>query len=291
MCPLASANTDSVCARTSRFRLASRTDHGSTSNVRVAAHARSSSSARSETTMSAPCSRRALAWSDLFTPTTKPKPPARPASTPASASSNTAAVGRPYAERLRAGEERVRRRLAAQMLSLCHDAVDHLLEEIVDACRQEDVTAVLARGDDRSTEPGIASRAHVAHRALDTSRRRRRRMSESTSSFFRSPSPHDRLGVGWIARVTLREIDPARRRGTSARRRSAACRRRTRRSPTGSKGSNAIPVASARLRRNASNISFQAAACRRRRLREHAVEVEETRANPVRKPQRAVHAV
>jgi hypothetical protein len=48
---------------------------------------RSSSSARSSTTMSAPCSRRASAASWRFTPTTHPNEPARPASTPARASS------------------------------------------------------------------------------------------------------------------------------------------------------------------------------------------------------------
>src|ERR1035437_3052199 len=51
----------------------------------------SSSSARSLTTMSAPCSRSCSAWPTRSTPTTRAKPPARPASTSASASSNTAA--------------------------------------------------------------------------------------------------------------------------------------------------------------------------------------------------------
>src|SRR5690554_6743457 len=52
-------------------------------------HRSSSSSARSLTTMSAPPSRRASAWPTRSTPTTHPKSPARPASTPATASSNT----------------------------------------------------------------------------------------------------------------------------------------------------------------------------------------------------------
>src|SRR6266516_2771575 len=54
-------------------------------------HESSRSSDRSETTTSAPCSRRASLWPVRSTPTTKPKRPARPAATPASASSNTAA--------------------------------------------------------------------------------------------------------------------------------------------------------------------------------------------------------
>src|SRR5215204_4607904 len=55
-------------------------------------HGRSSSSLRSETTMSAPRSSSASLWPFRPTPTTKPKAPARPAATPARASSNTAAA-------------------------------------------------------------------------------------------------------------------------------------------------------------------------------------------------------
>src|SRR5690606_7736128 len=47
-------------------------------------------SARSVTTMSAPLRRNASACPTRSTPTTRPKPPARPAATPDSASSNTA---------------------------------------------------------------------------------------------------------------------------------------------------------------------------------------------------------
>src|SRR5439155_26338877 len=57
----------------------------------VGDHFCSSSSARSETTKSAPCSGRASRGPVRSTPTTKPKCPERPASTPASASSTTAA--------------------------------------------------------------------------------------------------------------------------------------------------------------------------------------------------------
>ena len=48
---------------------------------------RASSSARSSTTRSAPCSRSSAAWFARSTPTTNPNLPARPAATPASASS------------------------------------------------------------------------------------------------------------------------------------------------------------------------------------------------------------
>src|SRR5262249_35786129 len=58
---------------------------------RVLDHGRSSNSARSATTRSAPCSRSASACPTRSTPTTNPNWPARPAATPASASSKTAA--------------------------------------------------------------------------------------------------------------------------------------------------------------------------------------------------------
>src|SRR5437870_10996079 len=57
----------------------------------VAAHGCRSSSHRSWTTTSAPCRRSSSAWPAQSTPTTSPNPPARPASTPARASSYTAA--------------------------------------------------------------------------------------------------------------------------------------------------------------------------------------------------------
>src|SRR5215217_1953409 len=56
-------------------------------------HGRSKSSARSLTTTSAPLRRSASACPVRSTPMTQPNPPARPASTPACASSNTAAAG------------------------------------------------------------------------------------------------------------------------------------------------------------------------------------------------------
>src|SRR5829696_6251903 len=54
-------------------------------------HQSSSRSERSDTTTLAPCSRNASACPARSTPTTQAKPPAHPASTPASASSKTAA--------------------------------------------------------------------------------------------------------------------------------------------------------------------------------------------------------
>jgi hypothetical protein len=58
---------------------------------RLPDHGWPASSARSETTTSAPRSASCAAWPVRSTPTTSPNPPARPASTPARESSNTAA--------------------------------------------------------------------------------------------------------------------------------------------------------------------------------------------------------
>ena len=59
MWPFASANIDSVCASASRSRRVSRSDQGSTANGECAFIRRSSSSARSATTTSAPAARSA----------------------------------------------------------------------------------------------------------------------------------------------------------------------------------------------------------------------------------------
>jgi hypothetical protein len=46
------------------------------------------------------------------------------------------------------------------------DPVDAHLEQILDAGRHEDVAAVVARGDDRPAQPGVARGVQVADRAL-----------------------------------------------------------------------------------------------------------------------------
>ena len=100
------------------------------------------------------------------TPTTKPNPPVRPASTPASASSKTAATAGSDAERLRRGEECVRSRLPAQALRNGVGAVDHDVEEAGEIRPREHVAAVGARGDDPAAKPRLADGVHVADGAL-----------------------------------------------------------------------------------------------------------------------------
>ena len=83
--------------------------------------------------MSAPCASSASRWPTRSTPTTKPKAPARPAATPASASSNTAASARADAERLGGGEEHVGRGLAGELPLGGDPAVDRGVEQVGDA--------------------------------------------------------------------------------------------------------------------------------------------------------------
>ena len=237
----------------------------------------SSSSARSETTTSAPCARSSSAWPTRSTPTTQPKPPARPAATPASASSKTAACAGADAERPRAGQERVRRGLALQVVALGDDAVDALLEQILDPRRDQHLAAVAARRDDRAAQTGLPRRAHVAHRAL-----------VGLDALLADHAQHDLV----LAVARARGRSPRRpdrsprppagrcraRRGTSARRRSAACRRRTRRSRRPDRTArNGSPVLRRPLAQEAVEHLLPGRGMHLRGLREHAVQIEQAR--------------
>ena len=264
MCPLDSAKIDSVCASRSRSssRLAQRPRLDR--EVRGArSRARSSSSARSSTTTSAPCSRSASAWPDAVDADDAAEARRRgPASTPASASSNTAACAGLDAERRAPGEERVGRGLArAGARSLGDDAVDAHLEQVA-RCPAAASTSwqLRARRDDRAAQPGVARRLQVAAPSPRRPRRRRSRISSSTSSFLRLPSP-------WTVSASG---------GSSGRPSGSSIPREARNDAhavvarlavdvvvvvgAGSNGTNGSPVRSARARRKSSNISFQAAA-------------------------------
>jgi len=52
------------------------------------------------------------------------------------------------------------------VLALGDDAVDDLLEQVLDAGGGENVAAVRARGDDGAAQPRGSGRFHVANRAL-----------------------------------------------------------------------------------------------------------------------------
>ena len=132
-----------------------------------AVHPSSSSSPRSETTRSAPSRRSASLWPVRSTPTTKPKPPARPAATPASASSKTAASTGWTFERPRCGKKCVRSGLAPKLFRCGAGGVDSHLEQPVETGRLEGGAAVRAGGDDRKAQARVPHRPHVQRRSLE----------------------------------------------------------------------------------------------------------------------------
>ena len=71
-----------------------------------------------------------------------------------------------YAKCSRAGEKRVRRRLASQMLLLGCVTVDDLLEQLQDPGSDQDVAAVCAGRHHRSAQADVTSRMDVTHGAL-----------------------------------------------------------------------------------------------------------------------------
>ena len=151
------------------------------------------------------------AWPTRSTPTTKPKPPARPACTPASASSNTAACAGSTPSARGPGQERVRRGLALQvLLASATCAVDARLEQVLDAGGDQHVAAVGARGDDRAAQARVAGGLDVADRALVGLDARARWISLQHELVLAVAEPADRLGVGRIVGRPLGQLDPAR---------------------------------------------------------------------------------
>ena len=96
---------------------------------------------------------------------TSPKPPARPAATPASASSTTTARRGGTSRRRGGVEEVVGRRLAAQPAADDVAAVDDEVEQRADAGGAQHGVAVGARGDDGGVEAGAAQPLDPADRA------------------------------------------------------------------------------------------------------------------------------
>ena len=220
----------------------------------------SSSSARSATTTSRRRARAsASACPTRSTPTTSRKPPARPASTPASASSKTAACARLDAEGPRAGEEGVGRRLAAQpsRSATCRRRAPRTGRR----CRRPRGPRCSWRS--RRRRRGAGRRRGRRARSGPSPRRARRparRSGRRTSSFLRLPSPWTVSAVGRVVRVALGQLDPAR-----GEERAHAVGARLAVDVlvvvvAASNGTNSSPVRSARARRNSSNICFQAAA-------------------------------
>ena len=221
----------------------------------------SSSSARSETTRSAPCSRSASAWPTRSTPTTKPNRPGSPRLDPCERVLEHRRLA-PAAPRAR-----LQRRGTCPAPACPSDASraatipsTRHLEQILDPGRLQHLAALALDGDDRPVQPvsRTARRSGPSPRRPSTPARW---ISASTSSFLRLPEPvrssrsrADRSGHPRAARSHVR-------RGTSERRRSAACRLRTRRSPPPRRTGRRLTRPFGRARRKSSNISFHASAC------------------------------
>ena len=175
MWPLESANTDSLWASTSRCSSVSRTAHGSTGNDAVMDHGARAARPRSSTTMSAPCARSARAWPTRSTPDDDRRScPARPASTPASASSNTAACAGSTPSARAAARNVSGAGLPARCSRSATRPSTISSNRSSDPGRVQHVAAVGARRDDRAAAaPPGARGLHVADRALVGLPRRR----------------------------------------------------------------------------------------------------------------------
>ena len=234
--------------------------------------------------MSAPCASSSSACPTRSTPTTQPNPPARPASTPASASSKTAAWAGPTPS-VRRGEERVRRRLAAQVLPRGPRRRRPVLDVSAEAGHVQHLPGVRAGGDHGAAQAGVAGRP----RGRPASPRRRgRRRGRWRAAAARSSGCRGRARSARPAgRPASPSGSPMPRDGQE--RAHAVGARPAVDVPvvvaSGSNGTNVSPVRAARSRRYASNISFQAAVVHRRSLGEDAVEVEQAGRHAVGKSQ------
>ena len=201
MCPFERANSDSAWASRSMSTPSSTSAQGSTGWRGSGAHPTSSAEVAHHD-VGAVLEQSLRAGRGGPPPRTSPKLPARPASTPASASSKTTASLGIHSQQLGRPQERVRRRLAGQVLARDHHSVHAHVEEIADAGGLEDLLGVGARGHHRRLWPGVARRLHEAH----ASPRRRSTPSSviscCTSSFLRFPTPRHglRLRAGRPAR-------------------------------------------------------------------------------------------
>ena len=129
------------------------------------------SCSRSVTTTSAPAAASASACPTRSTPTTYPKPPARPACHAGDRVLEDHGRGRLDAEQPGAGQEGVRLGLAAQPVARGDHAVDPRVDQVGEAAGLDDLLAVGRRRDDGGAQAGVLHRAQVAHRAgvdLDT---------------------------------------------------------------------------------------------------------------------------
>ena len=219
-------------------------------------------SARSDTTMSAPASRREPGCPVRSTPITSRKPPRRPASTPAIASSTTAVrVGVAPRRRRRLDEDR-RVRLAGQPERRRGGPVHQDREE---------------PGQPRGVQHGFGVPAGGDHRDSHTGCRARLRTSRTVESYGSHALGGDPLQeVGVLAPTQPHHRVAVRRVVLPSPRQPYAARRQERVDAVLSPSAvdvgpvivvgeldERLPARSARLRSQSSNICFQAARCTR----------------------------
>jgi hypothetical protein len=109
----------------------------------------------------------------------------------------------------RRGEEGIRRRLALQALRPRGEPVDPQLEEVLEAGGLEHFLRVRARGDDRARQARLAHRLEVAHRALVRldAVAPQEREHEVVLAVAQAV---DGLGAGLVVGGAVGELDPAR---------------------------------------------------------------------------------
>ena len=286
MWPLESANTDSVCASMSRSSSVSRSAHGSTANAGWWITARPAARRGRATTTSAPCARSASACPTRSTPTTNPNSPCAARLDAGQRILEHGRLRRLDAERPRAGEIGVRRGLA-RADARARRRRRRRRPRTGPRCRPRRAR----RGSWRSTrrtaraQPAPRDRLDVARPSPRTARRRARGSAAARSrSCGCRARGSSRRPAG--RRAALGQLDAARgeeRAHAVVARLAVDVLRRSR--ATASNGTNGSPVAAARARRYSSNISLPGRGVHLRRLREHAVEVEQARGHAVGQPE------
>jgi len=118
-------------------------------------------------------------------------------------------VGSSHLQLLRRRQERIGRRLAAQVPVGRDDSVDANLEEVLDSRGLQHFACIGARRHHRPVEARVAHRADVTDRAfvdLDavTPQQREHELVLAVAE------PADRLGRGRVARLAFGKLDPAR---------------------------------------------------------------------------------
>ena len=215
-----------------------------------------------------------------------------PASTPASASSNTAAA-RGSTPSARAPARYVS---GAGLPCRCSRSATTpsmtASNRSVDPGRAQHVAAFVLEETTARRSPALD---HARARSAPSPRTARRRARGSASARSRSCGCRGRRSSrrsgGSLGRP-LRQLDPARREERAARRRSAACRRRTRRSPRRRRTARtARRAASAQLAQELVEHLLPRRGVHLRGLRQHAVEVEQARGRRRRVAPASAHRI